>query len=65
MTSWPKTHRITKNYEYWAIDYFGSLYIQGEDRMKVWVCLLTRVKSKSHLEMVDEMTANQFLTLKI
>ena len=45
-------------------DYFGLLYIRhGKYRVKVWVCLFTCITVRAiHLELVEDMTAEQFLS---
>ena len=46
-----------------GLDYFGLFYIrQGKDQVKVWVCLFTCITVRAiHLELVEDMTAEQFL----
>ena len=50
-------------FTYTALDYFGPLYIQDESsKEKVWVCLFTCVTVRAiHLELITDMTAEQFL----
>ena len=46
-----------------GLDCFGPIYIQAESsKEKVWVCLFTCVTVRAiHLELVKDMTAEQFL----
>ena len=46
-----------------GIDYFGPLYIKNEGvQKKVWICLFTCTAVRAvHLEVVEDMTAEQFL----
>ena len=47
-----------------GLDYFGPLHIrQGKERIKVWVCLFTSITVRAiHLELVEDMAAEQFLS---
>ena len=64
MSPWPRK-QVAKcaPFTYTGLDYFGSLYIQGERlKGKVWVCLFTCVTVRAiHLELIKDMTAEQFL----
>ena len=64
MSPWPRK-KVAQSapFTYTGLDYFGPLYIQGESsKEKVWVCLFTCVTVRAiHLELVKDMTAEQFL----
>ena len=64
MSPWPRK-KVAKSapFTYTGLDYFGPLYIQaGSSKKKVWVCLFTCVTVRAiHLELVKDMTAEQFL----
>ena len=64
MAPWP-THKVirSKAFTNTGLDYFGLFYIrQGKDQVKVWVCLFTCITVRAiHLELVEDMTAEQFL----
>ena len=64
MSPWPRK-KVAKSapFTYTVLDYFGPLYIQaGSSKKKVWVCLFTCVTVRAiHLELVKDMTAEQFL----
>ena len=64
MSSWP-TSKVTRSapFSHTGLDYMGPLYIKEADKKrKVWICLFTCVTTRAlHLEIVDDMTAEQFL----
>ena len=64
MSSWPIS-KITRSapFSYTGLDYMGPLYAkEAGQKMKVWICLFTCVATRAlHLEIVGDMTANQFL----
>ena len=47
-----------------GLGYFGPLHIRQEKgQVKVWVCLFTCITVRAiHLELVEDMTAEQFLS---
>ena len=64
MSPWPrKKVALSAPFTYTGLDYFGPIYIQAESsKEKVWVCLFTCVTVRAiHLELVKDMTAEQFL----
>ena len=66
MTNWPKSKVNTAiPFETTGLDYFGPLEIkvnQTTEKQKVWVCLFTCVAVRAiHLELVEDLTAEQFL----
>ncbi|MCP3662859.1 MAG: DUF1759 domain-containing protein [Gammaproteobacteria bacterium] len=68
MPAWPK-ERVSRSppYSYVGIDYLGPLRIKDrrgreEESRKIWICLFTCMATRAiHLEVVHDMTANQFL----
>ena len=64
MSPWPIS-KITKStpFSHTGLDYMGPLYVkEANQKIKVWICLLTCVATRAlHLEIVDDMTADQFL----
>ena len=65
MATWSTTKVIrSKAFINTGLDCFGPLYItQGKDRVKVWVCLFTCITARAiHLELVEDVTAEQFLS---
>ena len=65
MAPWPISKVVrSKAFTNTGLDYFGRLYIrQGKDRVKVWACLFTCITVRTiHLELVEDMTAEQFLS---
>jgi len=65
MSPWPK-EKLTRSlpFQHTGLDYFGPLYIKKSngEKQKVWVCLFTCVVVRAiHLEIVDDLTAEQFL----
>lgn len=68
MAPLPK-NRVSKStpFTFVGLDYFGPLYIKeksptGTTSTKVWICLFTCMAVRAvHLEMVTDMTAEQFL----
>ena len=66
MSPWPEI-KVTRSkpVQSTGLDYFGPLYIQDESRgakTKVWVCLFTCIVTRAiHLEMVFDLSANEFL----
>ena len=63
MALWSKVIR-SKAFVNTGLDYFGPSYIRQEkSQVKVWVCLFTCITVRaSHLELVEDMTAEQFLS---
>ena len=62
---WPK-NKLTQSapFKHTGLDYFGPLYVilQNRERKKVWVCLFTCIVVRAvHLEIVDDLTAEEFL----
>ena len=65
MLPWPTSKVIrSKAFTNTGLDYFVPLYIrQGNERVMVWVCLFTCITVRAiQLELVDDMTAEQFLS---
>ena len=65
MVPWSTSKVIrSKAFTNTGLDYFGPLYIrQGKNRVKVWVCLFTCITvGVIHLELVEDMTAEQLLS---
>ena len=64
MSPWPIS-KITRSapFSYTGLDYMGPLYTkEASQRTKVWICLFTCVTTRAlHLEIVGDMTADQFL----
>ena len=64
MAPWPSI-KITRSapFTYTGLDYLGPLYVKEEkSKRKVWICLFTCVAVRAvHLEIIDDMSANQFL----
>ena len=74
MPPWPR-ERVTKAlpFEYTGLDYFGPLHVKCYDHnlertngecvyKKVWVCLFTCMVTRAiHLEIINDMSADQFL----
>ena len=74
MPPWPK-ERVTEAqpFEYTGLDYFGPLYVKQYNQIpgqenhecvckKVWICLFTCMVIRAvHLELIDDMSADQFL----
>ena len=63
LADWPK-ERINKaaSFTYTGLDYIGPFYVKENKDKKVWVCIFTCVTVLAvHLEIVDDMTAEQFL----
>ena len=65
MLSWPKNKlRRSAPFKHTGLDYFGPLYVKSQNRKKkkVWVCLFTCIVVRAvHLEIVDDITAKEFL----
>jgi len=60
------TQKLTRSlpFQHTGLDYFGPLYIKKSngEKQKVWVCLFTCFVVRAiHLEIVDDLTAEQFL----
>ena len=66
MTNWPRS-KVNEAipFETTGLDYFGPLLIKQKhttEKQKVWVCLFTCVAVRAiHLELVEDLTAEQFL----
>ncbi len=64
MSSLPKS-RVNESppFTRTGLDYFGPLYIKTTDGVKkVWVCLFTCMVTRAvHLELLQDMTAEEFL----
>lgn len=54
---------VSSPFTYTGVDYFGPLYMKTtREAQKVWVCLYTCMVTRAiHLEMMYDMTAQQFL----
>ena len=49
-------------FTYTELDYIGSFYVKENKVKKVWICIFTCVIIRAvNLEIVDDMTAEQFL----
>ena len=65
MALWSTSNVIrSKEFTNTGLDHFGPLYIrQGKDQVKLWVCLFACITVLAiHLELVEDMTAEQFLS---
>ena len=63
LADWPK-EKISNfaPFTYTGLDYIGPFYIKGSKETKVWICIFTCATVRAvHLEVVDDMTAEQFL----
>ena len=63
MSPWP-AKRLSESapFTYTGPDYLGPSYVKGNPSRKVWICLFICVAVMAvHLEVVDDMTAEQFL----
>ena len=64
MSPWPRRNVAqSAPFSYTGLDYFDPIYIQAESsKEKVWVRFFTCVTVRAiHLELVKDMTAEQFL----
>ena len=65
MVPWSTSKVIrSKAFTNTGLDYFGPLYIrQGKNRVKLWVHIFTYITVGAiHLELIEDMTAEQFLS---
>ena len=47
---------------YTGLDYIGPFYVKENEEKKVWICIFTSVTVRAvHLEIVDDMMAEEFL----
>ena len=70
MPLWPR-ERVNEalSFEFTGVDYFGPVYVKVHSHdhgmpvtKKVWVCLFTCLVVRAmHLEVVEDMSADQFL----
>ena len=63
LADWPK-EKISKAapFTYTGLDYIEPFYVKENKEKKVWICIFTCVTVRAvHLEMVDDMTSEQFL----
>ena len=63
MLAWPagKMNKATL-FTFTGLDYLGPFYVKGQLTKKVWICLFTCLTIRAiHLEVKDDMTAEQFL----
>ena len=63
LADWPK-EKISKAapFTYTGLDYTEPFYFKENKEKKVWICIFTCVTVRAvHLEIVDDMTAKQFL----
>ena len=64
MALWPKIKfNESSAFTHIGLDYFGPLYVKnGTIRSKAWVCIFTCIAVRAiHLELVEDVTAAQFL----
>ena len=63
MSAWPaeKMNKATP-FTFTGLNYLGPFYVKGQPAKKVWIYLFTCITVRAiHLEVVDDMTAEQFL----
>ena len=63
MSPWP-AEKLSESgpFTYTGLDYLGPFYIKQNPSKKVWICLFPCVAARAvHLEVADDMTAEQFL----